>query len=236
VAVPAWWWAVERWEPERLYNLLRAGATVVMASPQATQELEGLAASGELRWIREPFRNDHLHGVFLAVAATDDDALNAQVVPGGPQGNGGPWSAMLPPPSAPRSSSGHSTSGDGFTVAVFTDGRNPSRAREIRDRIASGPPAQRRIGPCSYSWPHGSRDPVWRGSLEDLDPVGGGILGGGSGPPGLHAVHGAHPPGDRRGMGLGIGAHGVPDPPPLHGQRRPRRQGRQSPWWRSSGR
>ena len=122
----------------KVVNLLRAGATVVMASPQATQELEGLAASGELRWIREPFRNDHLHGVFLAVAATDDDALNAQVAQEALRRG----TLVCDASSAERSQVifGALHRGDGFTVAVFTDGRDPSRAREIRDRIAFGPP------------------------------------------------------------------------------------------------
>jgi siroheme synthase-like protein len=121
----------------KVVNLLRAGATVVMASPQATQELERLAASGELRWIREPFRNDHLHGVFLAVAATDDDALNAQVAQEALRRG----TLVCDASSAERSQVifGALHRGDGFTVAVFTDGRDPSRAREIRDRIAFGP-------------------------------------------------------------------------------------------------
>jgi uroporphyrin-III C-methyltransferase / precorrin-2 dehydrogenase / sirohydrochlorin ferrochelatase len=120
----------------KILNLLRAGAAVVLVAPRATPALEELAGSGEVRWVREPFRDDHLRGVFLAVSATDDDALNARVAREARERG----ILVCDASSAERSQVifGALHHGDGFTVAVFTDGRNPSRAREVRDRIASG--------------------------------------------------------------------------------------------------
>lgn len=119
----------------KVRNLLRAGAEVTLVSPQAIEELAGMAGSGKVRWVREPFREDQLRGVFLAVAATDNDEVNARLV----QEARGRGVLVCDASSAERSEVifGAIHEGSGFTVAVFTDGRDPSRAREIRDRIAS---------------------------------------------------------------------------------------------------
>jgi siroheme synthase-like protein len=119
----------------KVHNLLRAGAAVTLVAPEATRELEELAESGAVRWLRESFQDHHLPGVFLVVAATDDDALNARLS----REAGERGILVCDASSAERSQVifGALHQGEGFTVAVFTHGRNPSRSREIRDRIAS---------------------------------------------------------------------------------------------------
>jgi siroheme synthase-like protein len=125
----------------KVRTLLRAGAAVTLVAPQATQELEALVESGTVRWVRESFRNAHLLGAFLAVAATDDDALNARLAEEARRRG----VLVCDASSAERSQVifGALHHGDGFTLAVFTDGRAPSRAREIRDRIAAQAPGTR---------------------------------------------------------------------------------------------
>ncbi|MFO8174738.1 MAG: precorrin-2 dehydrogenase/sirohydrochlorin ferrochelatase family protein [Gemmatimonadota bacterium] len=119
----------------KVRSLLEAGASVVLVSPKATSELVELAASGRILWAREPYRLQHLHGAFLAVAATDRQELNAQVA----EDAGEARILVCDASSAERSRIifGALHAGEGFTVAVFTDGENPAGARSVRDQIAA---------------------------------------------------------------------------------------------------
>ena len=63
----------------KVVGLRAAGADVVLVSPDAAPTLEALAALGEVAWRRERYGTGHLDGVFLALACTDDRAVNAQV-------------------------------------------------------------------------------------------------------------------------------------------------------------
>ena len=115
-------------------TLAHVGAIVTVVSPTVTRELEKLIAAKRVRWLRETFRAEHLLGVFLAVAATDDDALNAEVVETAAQGG----TLACDASSAQRSQLifGALLESDEVTIGVFTGGRDPSLARRVRDRIA----------------------------------------------------------------------------------------------------
>ena len=63
----------------KVTQLLASGADVMLVSPSATPELKRLAESGELRWIRRSYVHGDLAGAVLAVAATDDEAVNRAV-------------------------------------------------------------------------------------------------------------------------------------------------------------
>ena len=56
--------------------LADAGARVRVAAPEFLPEF---AADARLECVREPYAARHMAGVFLAVAATDDEAVNARV-------------------------------------------------------------------------------------------------------------------------------------------------------------
>ena len=60
-------------------QLLAAGASVTLVSPQATKALRQQAQEGRLTWLPRPYRQGDLAGMFLAIAATDDEAVNRQV-------------------------------------------------------------------------------------------------------------------------------------------------------------
>ncbi len=130
----------------KVRNLLRAGARVTLVSPLATEELAARATGGEIRWLEEPYREDHLHGAFLAVAATPDQALNASLADAARRLG----ALVCDASSAERSQVifGALHEGEGVTVAVFTDGRDPSLARETRDRIKEA---------VDFADPHGRR-------------------------------------------------------------------------------
>jgi len=63
----------------KVEGLLQGGAQVRVVAPAACPEIEGLAETGRIVLRREPYGSAHLEGAFLAIAATDDEAVNAQV-------------------------------------------------------------------------------------------------------------------------------------------------------------
>lgn len=63
----------------KVEGLLQAGAAVRVVAPSACAEIEALAAAGQITWLREIYRRVHLEGTALVIAATGDEAVNAQV-------------------------------------------------------------------------------------------------------------------------------------------------------------
>ncbi len=63
----------------KVAQLLASGADVTLVSPSATAELERLAGAGEVRWIKRAYVRGDLAGTALAIAATDDEAVNRAV-------------------------------------------------------------------------------------------------------------------------------------------------------------
>lgn len=118
----------------KVRNLLRAGASVTVIDCSVSDELGDLARDGTIRWINALFEESQLDGTFLAVAATDDEPLNAAIVEAA-QARG----ALVCDASASERSQvifGALLAAGGRTVAVFSDGRDPTEARATRDRIA----------------------------------------------------------------------------------------------------
>lgn len=115
-------------------TLAHVGAIVTVVAPVVTDVLADLIAAKRVRWVQDTFRDEHMVGAFLAVAATNDDAQNAAVVDAALRcgalacdaSSAGRsqviFGALLPTADA--------------TIAVFTGGRDPSLARRTRDRIA----------------------------------------------------------------------------------------------------
>lgn len=59
--------------------LRRAGARILVAARELGHELQALEAEQAVEWIARSFEPAQLDGVFLVIAATDDNALNSQV-------------------------------------------------------------------------------------------------------------------------------------------------------------
>jgi len=126
-------------------TLSRAGASVLVVSPTVTKELADQIEAGCIRWLRDSFQEAHLDGVFLVVAASDDDSLNAAVVRLAAESG----ALMCDASSAERSGVIFAAllQHDDVTVAVFTDGRDPAQAARTRDQIADLLAAARRSKP-----------------------------------------------------------------------------------------
>jgi uroporphyrin-III C-methyltransferase/precorrin-2 dehydrogenase/sirohydrochlorin ferrochelatase len=119
----------------KIRTLLRAGAAVLVVSPQAGEEVVRLCDSGRITWRRERYKADHLDGVVLAVAATDDRVANTLLVEEA-RARGVP---VCDASSSERTQVifGAIHEEDGLIVAVFSDGADPARSRQTRDRIAA---------------------------------------------------------------------------------------------------
>ena len=119
----------------KVTNLVGAGAMVTVVSPAVTDDLADQIKSGRVRWVQGSFREEHLDGAFIVVAATDDESANARIVR-----YAGECGVLVCDASSSERSQvifGALHKGeDGVTVAVFTDGRDPAEARRTRDRIA----------------------------------------------------------------------------------------------------
>jgi siroheme synthase-like protein len=115
--------------------LRRAGAAVTIVSPTLTAQLAGEAEAGHVRWVAEAFRAEHLGEALLVVAATNDQTVNAAVVREAARRG----ALVCDASSAERSQVIFAAclEAQGFTVAVFTDGRDPALAARTRDRIAA---------------------------------------------------------------------------------------------------
>jgi siroheme synthase-like protein len=119
----------------KVHNLLRAGASVTLISPEISRALAADLPGEAFQWLREEYREEHLDGVFLAVAATDDPELNRRVV------EACRLRGVLVCDASSRDRTqvifGALLEEGEATVAVFTDGRDPTLSRRTRDRVAS---------------------------------------------------------------------------------------------------
>lgn len=119
--------------------LLDSGAAVTVISPEFCQDLEEHASTGRISCIRAPYCEDALDGAFVAVAATDDMAVNTRVNRDCRARNiivnvvDVPELCDFHVPSIIRS-------GD-ITVAIGTGGKSPALSRRLRLML------QDKIGP-----------------------------------------------------------------------------------------
>jgi precorrin-2 dehydrogenase/sirohydrochlorin ferrochelatase len=118
----------------KVVTLVKSGARVIAVDPLPSGDLVDMAREGAIRLARASFEEGHLDDAFLVVAATDDDELNAEIARLARLRG----ALVCDASSADRSDVifGALLADGGNTVAVFTDGRDPSKARRTRDRIA----------------------------------------------------------------------------------------------------
>jgi precorrin-2 dehydrogenase / sirohydrochlorin ferrochelatase len=117
----------------RARELLAAGAVVRVVSPEVGAGLAGLAATGALTVEPRRYRHGDLAGAALAVAATDDPAVNRRVAADG-RGSGVLVNRADAPDEGGFSVPAVLRRGD-LTVAVATAGRAPGLAGAVRRRL-----------------------------------------------------------------------------------------------------
>ena len=116
-------------------GLLRAGADVTLIAERLGDGVRRLAEGGKVRSVERAYQTADMTGVDLAVAATDDPAVNRQV-----SADAGAARALVNVVDAPELSSFIAPAvleRGALQVAVSTGGASPSFAVFVRDRLAT---------------------------------------------------------------------------------------------------
>src|SRR5213593_510175 len=124
---------------QKVLGLVAAGARVTVVSPAVTLRLRDLAHQRDVELSERPYRPGDLAGAFLAIAATDDGAVNEAVWAEAEQ-RGILLNAVDDLPHCSFIAPSVHRRGD-VTVAVSTAGKSPALAVRLRERIG------RMIGP-----------------------------------------------------------------------------------------
>ena len=119
---------------QKALGLLSAGAHVTVVSPEPTPRLAHLAAGGEIELRRRPYRSGDLAGAWLAIAGTDDRAVNARVWAEAER-EGVLLNAVDDLDHCSFIAPAIHREGD-ITVAVSTSGKSPALAARLRQRVA----------------------------------------------------------------------------------------------------
>ena len=117
----------------KIASLLECGASIKMISLEVTAEVQGMADSGILRLEKRAYRDGDLEGAFVAIAATDDNSVNREIVREAEMRNvllnvaDVTHLCTFIAPSVVRK-------GD-VTVAISTAGLSPALARKLREEL-----------------------------------------------------------------------------------------------------
>ena len=114
----------------KIRTLLKAEAVVTVISPQAAPSIRRLAQTKRVRWVQRRYRQGDLRGARLAVAATDDLAVN-QIICAEAKRRKLLVNCIVPPsagnflvPSLVRRG--------GISLAISTGGASPAFAKRLR--------------------------------------------------------------------------------------------------------
>jgi precorrin-2 dehydrogenase/sirohydrochlorin ferrochelatase len=118
---------------EKLDALLLAGADVTVVSPAVRPRIADLARAGQITLHQRPYEAGDLAGVYLAIAASDDRALNAKVVTEA-RAVGILTQAVDDIPYCDFFAMALVRRGD-LQLAISTNGRSPAFARWMRERL-----------------------------------------------------------------------------------------------------
>jgi siroheme synthase-like protein len=113
--------------------LLEHGADVIVISPDLCQELAQLAESGEIGALTREYQAGDLENAFVAIAATDNSAVNRQVVAEA-RGRAVLVNVVDDAENSDFIVPSYLRRGE-ITVAVSTNGKSPALARKIRLRL-----------------------------------------------------------------------------------------------------
>ena len=118
---------------EKAIKLLECGARVRVISPSVTSSVKDLESQGRLTWTQRHYRRGDLERAFIAIAATDDDAMNRQIAREAEERNVllnvvdvTHLCTFIAPSVARRGE---------VTVATSTGGASPALARTFREKI-----------------------------------------------------------------------------------------------------
>jgi siroheme synthase-like protein len=114
-------------------GLLAANAAVTVVSPAVSPLIQRLAKAGRLKWVRRRYRAGDLRGAHLAVAATDDQAVNARVCAEARRRRA--LVNCVAPPAAGDFIVPSVLRRCGLAIAISTGGASPALARHLRREL-----------------------------------------------------------------------------------------------------
>lgn len=117
----------------KVESLLNAGALVTVVAPLAISNIENLARSRTLVWLKREFQIDDLNGLFLVIAATSSSAVNRTVFLEA-QRRGVLCNSVDDPPNCDFYFPAVVRRGD-LQIAVSTAGESPALAQRIRREL-----------------------------------------------------------------------------------------------------
>jgi precorrin-2 dehydrogenase/sirohydrochlorin ferrochelatase len=113
--------------------LFDAGADLTVVSPELTSHLRELADKGKIAYRKKNFNDHDLTGMFLAIAATDDDAVNVAVAHACRK-NGVLVNVATAPDEGTFIVPSVVERGD-LLIAISTCGDSPALARRVREEL-----------------------------------------------------------------------------------------------------
>jgi precorrin-2 dehydrogenase/sirohydrochlorin ferrochelatase len=117
----------------KVETLMKFGASIQIISRELTHKLKSLVESKEIHHIGEEFRDKHLDGAFLVIAATDDKRLN-QKVSESAQKRGLLINAVDQPSDCNFIVPSIVNRGD-LLIAVSTSGKSPALSKKLRKEL-----------------------------------------------------------------------------------------------------
>jgi len=120
----------------KVQALLEHGANVEIVSPTLCPELDKLAKDGAIRTFHRDYKPEDLQGAFIAIVATDDAKMNANMAAEAKQ-HGVLVNVVDNPEHSDFIVPSYFRRGDIIT-AVSTSGRSPALARKIRCELEKG--------------------------------------------------------------------------------------------------
>jgi precorrin-2 dehydrogenase/sirohydrochlorin ferrochelatase len=114
----------------KVRTLLAAKARVTVISPEAKATIRSLARSKRIRWVRRPYRRGDLRAASLAIAATNDLAVNESVCAEAKRL--GLLINCIAPPSAGNFIVPSHVRHGGISLAISTGGASPAFAKRLR--------------------------------------------------------------------------------------------------------
>jgi precorrin-2 dehydrogenase / sirohydrochlorin ferrochelatase len=118
----------------KVKSLLQANARVRIVAIDVVAELEALATTGGITCRRGPYEPGDLDGVFLVVAATNDDVVNCSIARDARER--GMLVAVADAPELGTCTFPAVLRRGGLEIGVSTGGRCPALAVQVRDHIA----------------------------------------------------------------------------------------------------
>lgn len=117
----------------KVETLLESGASILIVAKDLTHELERLVEENTIRLVGQEFRERHLDGVFLVIAATDDRRLNQKIAKSARE-RGLLVNAVDQPADCNFIVPSIVRRGD-LLVAISTSGKSPALSKKIREDL-----------------------------------------------------------------------------------------------------